>query len=51
MYVEEYGPPAGLRTGDATIAATAVENALPLISANAKRFRPIKELELVVFRP
>jgi hypothetical protein len=51
VYVEEYGLSAGLRAGDAIIAATAVENALPLLSANAKHFRPIKELELVVFRP
>jgi hypothetical protein len=51
VYVEEYGLSAGLHAGDAIIAATAVENALPLMSANAKHFRPIKELELVVFRP
>ena len=51
MYVEEYGLSAGLRAGDAIIAATAVENALPLMSANAKHFRPINELDLVVFRP
>ncbi|HJX54423.1 MAG TPA: type II toxin-antitoxin system VapC family toxin [Polyangia bacterium] len=51
VYVEEYGLSAGLRAGDAIIAATAVENALPLMSANAKHFRPINELELVVFRP
>ena len=51
VYVEEYGLSAGLRAGDAIIAATAVENALPLMSANAKHFRPINELDLVVFRP
>jgi hypothetical protein len=51
VYVEEYGLSAGLRAGDAITAATAVENALPLMSANAKHFRPIKELDLVVFRP
>jgi len=50
VYVEEYGLSAGLRAGDAIIAATAVENALPLMSANAKHFRPINELDLVVFR-
>jgi predicted nucleic acid-binding protein len=50
VYVEEYGLSAGLRAGDAIVAATAVENAMPLISANAKHFRGIKELELVVFR-
>jgi len=46
VYVEEYGLSAGLRAGDAIIAATAVENALPLMSANAKHFRPINELDL-----
>jgi predicted nucleic acid-binding protein len=51
VYVEEYGLSAGLRAGDAIIAATAVENTVPLMSANAKHFRPIKELELVIFRP
>jgi hypothetical protein len=51
VYVEEYGLSAGLRAGDAIIAASAVENALPLMSANSKHFRPIKELELVIFRP
>ena len=51
VYIEEYGMSAGLRAGDAIIAATAVENALPLLSANAKHFRPIHELEMVVFRP
>ena len=51
VYVEEYGLSAGLRAGDAIVAATAVENAMPLMSANARHFRAIKEIELVVFRP
>jgi predicted nucleic acid-binding protein len=50
VYVEEYGLSAGLRAGDAIVAATAVENAMPFMSGNAKHFRGIKELELVVFR-
>jgi hypothetical protein len=40
-----------MRAGDAIIAATSVENGLPLTSANAKHFRPIQELELNVFKP
>jgi predicted nucleic acid-binding protein len=51
VYVEEYGLSAGLRAGDAIIAGTAVENGSSLMSANAKHFRPIQELDLVVFRP
>lgn len=51
VYVEEYGLSSGLRAADAIIAATAVENAMPLMTANAKHFRTIKDLDLVVFKP
>lgn len=51
VYVEEYGLSSGLRAGDAIIAATAVENAMPLLTANAKHFRAIRDLELRVFKP
>lgn len=50
IYIEEYGISSGLRAGDAIIAATAVENKLPLLSGNSKHFRFIKELDLRIFR-
>ncbi|MEO6097533.1 MAG: type II toxin-antitoxin system VapC family toxin [Fibrobacteria bacterium] len=51
IYVEEYSLSNGIQAGDAIIAATAKENNLTLASANAKHFRPIKDLELKVFKP
>lgn len=39
------------KAADATIAATATENNLPLCSGNAKHYRAIQELQLRVFRP
>lgn len=50
VYVEEYGLSSGMRAGDAIIAATAVENNMPLASGNGKHFKAVKELELKVFR-
>jgi predicted nucleic acid-binding protein len=51
VYVEEYSLAHNLRAGDAIIAATAVENGLSLSTANAKHFKHIKELDLVIFKP
>ena len=51
IYVEEYALSSGLRAGDALIAATAIENNMPLTSSNSKHFKPIRELNLTVFRP
>jgi len=51
IYVEEYTLSSGIRSGDAIIAATAIENNMPLSSSNAKHFKVIKELKLKVFKP
>ena len=50
IYVEEYTLSSGLRSGDAIIAATAVENNLILTSSNLKHFRVIKELRFKSFK-
>lgn len=51
IYMEEYCLPSGMFLADALIAATAVENHLPLCSGNRKHYRAIQDLELKVFRP
>ena len=51
IYVEEYTLSSNLRSGDAIIAATAVENNMMLASSNVKHFKTIKELQLKVFKP
>lgn len=50
IYMEEYGPSTGLQAADAIIAATAVENELPLMSGNAKHFKGVKELRFVALK-
>ena len=51
IYVEEYTLSSSLRSGDAIIAATAVENNMILSSSNVKHFKVIKELKLKAFKP
>lgn len=51
IYIEEYTLSSGIRSGDAIIAATAVENNLILSSSNVKHFKAIKELQLKPFNP
>jgi predicted nucleic acid-binding protein len=51
IYVEEYTLSSSIRTGDAIIAATAVENNMILSSSNVKHFKMIKELKLKAFKP
>jgi predicted nucleic acid-binding protein len=51
IYVEEYTLSSSLRSGDAIIAATAVENSLTLATSNTKHFKAVKELQLKIFKP
>jgi predicted nucleic acid-binding protein len=49
IYIEDYAISAGLRTGDAFITATAVENTL--VVSNVKHFKVVKDLQLNSFKP
>jgi len=40
-----------MRAGDAIVAATAIENGMVLATGNLKLFRPVKDLDLKIFRP
>ncbi len=51
IYIEEYTLSCSIRSGDAIIAATAVENNMTLSSSNIKHFKVIKELRMKVFNP
>lgn len=50
IYIEEFALSNGLRAGDAIIAATAAECGAVLCTGNAKHFKPIKELQLKIFK-
>jgi predicted nucleic acid-binding protein len=51
IYLEEHALKDGMAMADALIASTAVERSLALCTGNAKHFKVINDLELVVFRP
>jgi predicted nucleic acid-binding protein len=51
IYMEEHSLKSGMDMADALIAATAVENSMPLCTANDKHFKVISDLQLSVFRP
>jgi predicted nucleic acid-binding protein len=49
--MELHAPKSGLRLADALIAATAVENALALLSGDLTHYRALSDLNLITFRP
>jgi hypothetical protein len=51
IYLEEYALKVGMCLADALVAATAVESQLTLSTANRKHYRPIRELDIRLFRP
>lgn len=51
IYIEEYAVHHGLRTGDAIIAATAMEHNLVLVTENKKHFHRISDLKAIWFHP
>ena len=50
VYIEEYSLSSGMRSADALVAATAVENNAVLMTGNTKHFRAVNELRLKHFR-
>lgn len=51
FYVERYCLSHSVEVADALIAATAVVNALPLVTGNDKHYKAISDLEIKTFRP
>jgi predicted nucleic acid-binding protein len=51
IYMEEYGLTVAMSMADALIAATAVENHEPMLTANQRHYKPVRELEIQLFRP
>lgn len=51
FYIEQHYLSHSLHLADALIAATAVSNGLPLLTANDKHYKMIKNLQIKCFRP
>ena len=51
FYVERYYLSHSLRLADSLIAATAIVNGLPILTANIKHYSMLSELEIKKFKP
>ncbi len=51
FYVEDFFHKQALQAADALIGATAVIHGIPILTANDKHYRVIRDLELNIFRP
>ena len=51
VYMEEYCLKVEMCLADALLAATAVENQVPLRTGNRKHYRAVSDLEIKLFRP
>jgi len=51
FYVEQYFLSHSLQLADALIGATAVAYGLPILTANDKHYRTVKDIQIVKFRP
>jgi len=51
FFIERHYLSHPLEIADALIGATAVVNALPLITGNAKHYSVIKDIDIKIFRP
>lgn len=51
FFMERHYLSHSLEIADSLVAATSIKNALPLLTANDKHYKIIKELDIKVFRP
>ena len=51
FYIERHYLSHTLQIADALIGATAIVNAMPLLTANDKQYKIIKEIDIKAFRP
>jgi len=51
FYVEQYYLSQSVEIADAFICATAVAYGLPLLTANEKHYKPLKDVRIKIFKP